>query len=385
MTAAELKEDIQDQITNAGFRGLDTPELASILDDMVDFADERVLKVEGKQLSTEDYTTLEKNTLASAITYAPVTNQTDLQAYITANRVVNLGVGTIDITSPLTIPSNTVFRGVRGGTRFRLTSGAAIVSLTGSHSDITFDGITFDGNVVITQSTYTIADAKARNGAGTQSGIYVNGYAKNIHVKNCEFINFNLAGINLYRNYTGPYSREFKITDNNFQNCYIGLLVDVRSEYNTIMGNSFCYNKVGMYIVGGNNMGVANHCAGNGIGCVVLGTGENDSHGSMSSCTFNHSLSHAIALVDIANGFTFSACHCYDGNIGMDNCKGLNFQGGIIAVGVVITNANNVAYNMISNTLFVFGATITGDKTKLLMDNNRYMTGQSSTDLNNNV
>ncbi len=129
-----------------------------------------------------------------------------------------------------------------------------------------------------------------RVGEGTKCGIYASGYIKNTFISGCEFRNFDLAGIHLFRTHS-LYVRTFKITDNVFLNNFYGLLSDVRSEYHTVIGCTFSYNQVGCFIAGGNNFMGSCHFEANAAGCIVSGTdGDNDSHGSITGSSFNHNL-----------------------------------------------------------------------------------------------
>lgn len=311
----------------------------------------------------------------------------NLQEYINLNRVVNLGAQTFNITSPLIIPNNTRISGVRGGTVFKLSSGASIVNLGANSQDISLENITFEGRAAVSGSI-TLESIKNRSGIGQDTGIFCQGYAKNIHVRNCEFRNFSMAGIRLLHTHSGQYTRTFKISDSIFINNYCGLLSDVRSEYHTVMGCSFNYNRIGCYIEGGNNFMATCHFDANGAGCVVSGlSANNDSHGSITGSSFNHNTSYSIVSISINNGFTFSGCHVFDGDIMLDNSKGFSYNGGIIAAGIQIQNAN-ASINMFLNNVFLKsynGGTIVGDTDKLSLSGNRFIDGSDSAIINNSV
>lgn len=316
------------------------------------------------------------------------TTGAELQILLNTNSHVQLKAGIIVITQPLVVPPNTKISGVRGGTILRLSGSGAIVNLDGSSYNIEFESLTFDGNSPVVPVAMSRADIIGKPGMGVNMGIYANGYAKNISIHNCEFINFNGAGINLYRTHQ-LYGKTFKITDNQFNNCFIGLLSDVRSEYHSYVGNTFAYNRFGAFIEGGNNFGSNNQFNANGIGLVLSGTSaDNDSHGTMGNCSFNHNQSFSIYCIDINNGFTFAGCHIFQGNICLDNAKGFVFTGGILACGIQIVNPNT-AYNIISQNIFVLnsynGGTIVGDKSKLLMQGNRFIYGENSASINQEV
>ena len=156
-----------------------------------------------------------------------------------------LGSGTWNITTPLTIPSNTKIVGIRGATILKLSGTAtSIINLSSLQSDIEIQDITFDGGTQIIPAATDATNLRDRVGEGTKCGIYASGYIKNTFISGCEFRNFDLAGICLFRTHS-LYVRTFKITDNVFLNNFYGLLSDVRSEYHTVMGCTFSYNQVG--------------------------------------------------------------------------------------------------------------------------------------------
>lgn len=314
------------------------------------------------------------------------TPTTDLQELVNQTRDVRLGPGVWEISTTLSIPNNTKITGIRGATIIKLTGDAtSIINFDATSKDISIDNITFQGKAPVTRTPLTPSDIKNRVGAGTDCGIYATGHAKNIHIRNCEFLDFSLAGIRLFRTHTGVYNRTFKITDCVFTASFYGLLSDVRSEYHTVTGCTFAYNTVGCFIAGGNNfMGVC-HFEANSVGCVISGTlADNDSHGSIIGSSFNHNLNYSLCAIDINNGFTFSGCHCFDGNILLDNAKGFVFTGGEIACAIEQLNINT-AINMIHSSLFFKtygGGTIT-DKSKLSLMGNRFIDGSDSGSINN--
>ena len=339
--------------------------------------------------ASENFVTEEK--LASELNDLghPITpSDGDLQTFINSNRSLILGVGTWNITTPLTIPSNTKIVGIRGATVLKLSGIAtSIINLYSLQSDIGIQDITFDGGTQITPSATNATNLRNRVGEGTKCGIYASGYIKNTFISGCEFRNFDLAGIRLFRTHS-LYVRTFKITDNVFLNNFYGLLSDVRSEYHTVIGCTFSYNQVGCFIAGGNNFMGTCHFEANAAGCVVSGTaGDNDSHGSITGSSFNHNLVFGIAIININNGFTFDGCHVFDGVIKMYNSKGFVYVGGMIAGRIDNESPNIDSINMIHSNLFFKsygGGTIT-DLTSLDLKNNRFVDGSDSSSINNSI
>lgn len=315
-----------------------------------------------------------------------MTSINDLQETITRNRVVQLPEGLIEISKTLIVPSNTRIVGVRGATKLKLIDDCTKIFDLGANSEnIMFDNITTLGKATIVPTALTDVDIKNRTGAGADCGIYATGYAQNIHVRNCDFKDFSLAGINLYRTHK-LYTRTFKITDCVFGESYFGLLSDTRSEYHTITGCTFAYNQMGAFIAGGNNFMGTCHFDANSVGLVLSGTsGENDSHGSIVGSSFNHNKSFSICAIDINNGFTFNGCHAFDGDILLDNAKGFVFVGGEIACRIRQQNINP-SINVIHSTLFFkdsYGGGFITDKSKLSLMGNRFLDGSDSSSINN--
>lgn len=319
---------------------------------------------------------------------AKVTTSDQLQDFIMNNRRIDLTGFSIELTQALVVPSNTLISGVRGSSIIRLPAGGNfnIFNFDVNSSDITIRDLTLDGRTAISPVSVTRDDIINRTGIGTNNGIYINGYAKNIHIEGLEIKNFNGAGINMYRTHSGQYTRTTKITNNVCINNGIGCLADVRSEYQTVIGNSFTYNKYGAIFAGGNMLASTNHMDANGVGCVISGIlGENDSHGSISCSTFNHNISYSLYVIDINNGFAVSGSQVFQGDICLDNAKGFIYSSGEIAAAVRVVN-ENTSYNSINNNIVIQnygGGTIEG--TKVSKFGNRFMDGSDSSSINNNV
>lgn len=315
-----------------------------------------------------------------------ITADYDLQEYINTHSIVELNPTTYTVSKPIIIPNGTRIIGVRGKTILKLSDDAtSIFTFNSSTENIQIENIIFEGKNVISPQSTSLDNIKNRIGEGTDTGIYATGYAKNVHIRNCEFRNFNLAGIHLFRTHS-LYTRTFKITDCVFINNWYGLLSDVRSEYHTVIGCSMNYNQIGCFIAGGNNFMSCCHFEANAVGCVVSGTNkDNDSHGSIVGSSFNHNESFALCCIDINNGFTFDGCHIFDGDLLIDNSIGLVFVGGIIAGGINNDTPRDNSINMIHSNLFFKsynGGTIT-NKLNLDLKNNRFSDGSDSSSINN--
>lgn len=332
----------------------------------------------------------------SQLEYDVMPTITDLQSYINKGGDVFLPAGTYTAHN-LIIPNGTYLHGVAGATIIQLTSGQSnIISLTNTSSDITIEGIVFKGNSTNQASSSwftasTLSQLRNRTGEGTTCGIYAQGFSWKISIKNCIFQLFDLAGIRLYRTHeANKYFYKWKITDCHFVNNWYGLLSDVRSEYHTIMGCSFNSNQVGAFVAGGNNTFSECKFEANGTGFVVSGTaGENDSHGSAGTCSFNHNVGFGIAVIDINNGYSFTGCHVFDGTgIVVSNSIGFCYVGGMVACKIVVDTERNAGYNMFADDIFTTtysGGTIDGNPARLSMHGNRFLAQNDCTAINNNV
>lgn len=93
---------------------------------------------------------------------------------------------------------------------------------------------------------------------------------------------------------------------------------------------------VGVITSAGNTVMVGGNIVSNADGLHVL-AGTNHAHGMMSAVNINHNSALNIFAEDVTNGMTFTGCHMYanssntgDGRIYLKNCRGVNFDGGIL-------------------------------------------------------
>lgn len=182
-----------------------------------------------------------------------------------------------------------------------------------------------------------------------KSGLYcteigynnISEYYKNLHVRDCRFEK-NSYGITLYRR--AEYVQFTNVTSakNN-----IGC---VNAGGNNMFSNcSFNRNKSGMYVVGGSDY-------------------PNNSHGSAVSCQFNHNLDESLVCNNVDVGYMFVGCQFYDGDIKINNSKGIILnacEGGTWS----ISGNGEANKNMITSSFFYTKPTIINDGT-LIFNNN---------------
>ena len=126
----------------------------------------------------------------------------------------------------------------------------------------------------------------------------------------------------------------------NISDCYVyannyGLDNPKRSEYNRVCNCSFANNHVGVRNNGGNNLFANCGINGNYVGIVMDATevddAYNNSHGTFSCCTINHSIdgnrntTTAIQINGMASGEVFSGCQIAFGAITIADSRGIHF------------------------------------------------------------
>lgn len=317
-----------------------------------------------------------------------------LQEYINSHSICNLGPQIFRVNDSLTIPNGTIIRGVRGKTVIEsLTNySGALITFNSSAKDIQIENITFKGSSnPITQFTANLSNVRSRLNVGTVCGILINGTAQSIHIKDCDFFNFSLAGIKLIQTLGDmKIARTVKITDCDFNGNYYGLLLDVRAEFHSVVGCNFSFNQIGCFVEGGNNYLSNCHFDKNKVGFVASGTANNnDTHGCVSNSSFNHNSNAAVMCVDTKGGFAFGNCMFYESGIYISASRGININGGTVGCTVFMDSVIENVYNMIQNCIFVdaysSGPMIVGDSSYLSLKNNRLKNSTDYSSINNNM
>lgn len=188
-------------------------------------------------------------------------------------------------------------------------------------------------------------DAMSGSVVGTSHGISVDGShvgvisgddmtnRLRIVIDSVQISGFTGAGIYLY-NTGGNIGNTVAVSDCNVHNCNAGIYTKL-SEYHRIVNSSFngCY--YGAYNDGGNNLFSNCSFGGCAIGAYLEnldGSAGNNSHGTFSSCNFNHE--HDISVkIDggestanyVASGEVFVGCHFGYGRVEISNAVGINF------------------------------------------------------------
>lgn len=201
-------------------------------------------------------------------------------------------------------------------------------------------GSVTSGSAITPMGDNTIADMKIKreNGytskpssstTGTDFGITCENNVNLIRIANCDFEGFSGAGIYGYGSSSNP-SQSALIDNCRFQYCTTGIWFSGGMEFNSVSNCvcTLCY--YGVHNQGGNNMFVNSHFNMNTIGWYQYGIGvtpSNLGHGSAIGCIFNHNTSQAIWLQAGGNGFVFSGCQIWYGEIILRSLTGITFTG----------------------------------------------------------
>lgn len=172
---------------------------------------------------------------------------------------------------------------------------------------------------------------------GSRHGIYIVGSSKTRNVlDSCTFQYFNGSAIYMADN-GGLVTGYLKASNVSVSNSMVGINIDQSSEYNKFTNvvintcNHACINN------GGNN--VFTNCTFHGVVGFVIDNSslqkENIAHGTCSACTFNHINNHnnssqlgmgdAVVIKNAVNGFIFTGCQLWYGEINIQSSRGISF------------------------------------------------------------
>jgi hypothetical protein len=307
-------------------------------------------------------------------------SEANLQTFITNNRYVRLGEGTWNVNN-LTIPTGTIIKGIPGKTIFEVTEGNT--GITATNADIVLDGITLNALSGTVTAISDIAGLKAKTGMGNTVGMVLSGNNGRQVIRNCRFNGFNKSGLEV-ATAGATYQNGLKISDCFFTNNYHGLWIKSGAEYSNFSNITAYNNQIGVEVDAGNSLLTMIHADGNNVGVYVSGYNvTNDSHGSLSTSTFNHSGLKGVVIMDITNGFHFANCQMFAAAMHIENSKGFAFTGGTIAGGVNVVGT--VGMTAIHNCMFATGSgsgNITGGGS-ISLKNNYWTTGADNTGINN--
>lgn len=274
-----------------------------------------------------------------------------IQTMLNTTGACNLSPGDFYVTG-IEIPNNGTLRG--SGTKTRLilapsvTDGYAVKLKT--HSCVQ------DLEIIGQTSEYTpVADTGKRDGiifegtADAESGA-VTHYRST--VQNVVISDFHGSGVRC-ENTGGKVDSSCHFTDLIIYRCDVGVNVAYYSEYHRWTAVSVTLSYYGAIVNGGNNNFANCDFSGNTIGLLIddsAGTSRNNSHGTFSACSFNHSGANsgtAIRILGADNGEVFTGCQIFYGAIEIDSSTGIRFIGANIgrAVPISVTNSKVVSFS----------------------------------------
>ena len=244
-----------------------------------------------------------------------------------------LGSG-VYYVSGIKMPKGTALMGMGNSTKVilmpEIESGAAIylggfctvkdLAILGSEENIELPEEVGDRHGI-----YFLSDADGKNWDDPH-------HPRNSIIESCYISSFTGGGIS--GKDTG-YSIHCAMTVSNCHiiNCGAGINLIHFSEYHQFTNVLCCENLYGCINNGGNNDFVNCGFNANKIGYLIdnsRGQSNNNSHGSVVGCTFNHSDSNkgiGIILQGAANGYVFSGCQMFYSKIVVENSKNILFTG----------------------------------------------------------
>lgn len=313
---------------------------------------------------------------------ASVNSAAEIQALLNANDVVILPAKTIYLTSGLTLAAGKTLKGASRGKTVLRFSGSGYSFITVAGDNVTIKDITISGtasyDITSTSQVNSYANIEAKNGIGTQIGIYVNLYKnvtlENVRVKKCTGSGIKIE--NTASGYIGAINGTNIVVDSN----YVGLDFVTNGEYNLYSNVHANSNVIGAFVGGGNNYFSNCSFTANRVGFVIA-DGVNDSHGSASNCAFNHNEYVGIYGHDYEYGFWFTGCEIFTTNsIYMDTGIGFQFTGGYCG-GTVSVNNGGLYY--FGTMMFGNGITPTSSGTANLQMKNNYRRDGTTVGVNN--
>lgn len=252
---------------------------------------------------------------------------TAIQSAVNSGYPVWFGQKNYRVSTTISVPASAQLIGSGGASIISMTANDTILNLQGSNIQI--KGLTLQGS----------------SSGGAQTGIAIIGnvgltlYRNSIQISDCVFNNFGFAGfygstvVGLYHE-GGVYMVNSYATG-----CAIGIFNDTRSEYNTY-SNCVVYNCT----TGWNNQGGNNNWTGGAItSCttgVILGSGANNGHCSMSGAKINHNTTN-ISASSTSLGYTFDGCSIFVGDISIVSSNLIKFIGCEIGDVTTITSTSN--------------------------------------------
>lgn len=289
------------------------------------------------------------NYLAASGTTADRT--ADIMAMLTANRVCKLGPGDFYVTG-IELPINGLLQGCGNRTRIILASSVTEGFAVKMNSYACVKDVWIKGQTTDLTPTSTV---------GTRHGILFEGSMSapdpadqqtyyRARIMNTVVTDFTGGGLTC-SDTSGQVATAMIVSDCNFLRCGAGINIPYWSEYHRFTNICSQYNYYGC-IDNGGNVNFANCDFSKNMVCLLIdksmdGVPEsrNNTHGTFSACSFNHSGSNndgtAIEITGADNGEIFTGCQIFYGAVKVKNSKGVRFIGANMGRAVPITVTGN--------------------------------------------
>lgn len=209
--------------------------------------------------------------------------------------------------------------------------GAAIITFT-SDSGFPFyingvDNVEIDGLEIFGGDTVSMKTTLNTPSVG--GGIWVNGASRRIRISNCKIHGFgNGAGVVVSQT-LGTFHDAPIIENCEIFNNYYGIDIRTRGEHVKTISNTIHNNYIGLKIVAGNTQHANNIIIKNGTG-ILIATGDNSGHGSITGGSINHN-TYPLHVQSETLGFALTGACIYEGIIYLEECTGIVISGGLLA------------------------------------------------------
>lgn len=328
---------------------------------------------------------------SSYYTLNNVSNDYDLSEALANNNEVMLRDGVHRFKRSIEMPDK---RKLYGTKKAIVISEAEKTIIINTADGVELHGFTLDGraNPYDIDSSSVIAnytEFENKKGIGLRQGVFITRSRASV-ISGLYIYGYDHSGIYLDDTYPlglGPFINSGISFHSLFLEAnYHGLYADEGAEYLNFTNLTCVKNLCGVRVLAGNTLISNSHFASNRINAAVMGGVGNDSHGTFSSCTFNHGKLLGLLVKSIKNGHVFNGCQFFDGLIQIEDSKGAFFAGNLIATKIIV-NVNSgqlvkITNNMFNGDAYESGTIIKTGMGKLQLNNNEFIDGSDSTSIN---
>lgn len=302
--------------------------------------------VNGKALSNNITITSEDIGLVLESTNDTTDRTSAIVAMLTNNKKCILGAGTF-YTTGINMPDGSTLIGMGDATVLRKTgSGSYVINMSKNN---VVESLCIDGNDTVSSTKGTHHGILWEGNFSTSHDSSLqpkNGKMSNITIKNC-----NGGGITCNDTGTGRDNNVLAINVA-ITNCNTGINIPYYSEYHKFTNIDVfdCY--IGCLNNGGNNTFISCDFSNSKSKGFVIDNSNNDrnnnAHGSAIGCFFNHIANNsgtAIEIIKINNGFVFSGCQIFYGNIIITDSYGVEVTDSVFgSCSITITNGGGIVF-----------------------------------------